>query len=380
MQVISLALIPPLRAVYQCALLYLATGLLLLASTQARASAYHIETIAGDLANPWSVAFLPDGGFLVSLRGGELLRLAADGRQQVVLTGTPETYFAGQGGYFDVVLHPDFAQDPWVYLSYAHGTSKANAPAVMRGRLRSSTLVDTEVILVASPTRDTPQHYGGRMLFLPDTTLLLTTGDGFEYREAAQDLLSELGKVLRVHDDGSIPDDNPYAGGAKASQRIWSYGHRNPQGLALAADGSIFLHEHGPRGGDELNRLGPGLNFGWPAITYGINYSGAYVSPLSALPGMEQPLHHWTPSIAPSGLAVYEGTQFPAWRGSLLLGALVNREVRRLSLGEAGELTEEVLFEELDARIRDIRVHPDGSVYVLTDGDAGALLRITATQ
>lgn len=336
---------------------------------------YELTTIVDNLDQPWSVAQLPDEGFLVSQRGGELLRISPDGATAQV-SGVPATYVAGQGGFFDVVLHPEFAANQLVYLSYAHGKPKANGTAITRGRLNGDRLEEPEQILLVEPLKDTPQHYGGRMLFLPDGTLLLTTGDGFDYREAAQDRRSEMGKVLRINDDGTLPPDNPFSD--EAARRIWTYGHRNPQGLALdPQSGTVYLHEHGPRGGDEINVLASGRNYGWPAITYGKDYSGANVSPFTAADGMEQPLLYWVPSIAPSGLARYSGDAFPQWRGDLFVGALVDREVRRVDLDNGAVVGQESLFAELDARIRDVRVGRDGYLYVLTDGKGGKLIRVT---
>jgi len=238
------------------------------------------------------------------------------------ISGVPHTYVAGQGGFFDVVLHPDFATNQTIYLSYAHGTPKANGTAITRGRLEGSVLVEAQQILLVEPLKDTPQHYGGKMLFLADGTLLVSTGDGFDYREKAQALGSELGKVLRINDDGTLPGNNPFCDGS--GQRVWTYGHRNPQGLVADSEGTVYLHEHGPRGGDEINILEPGKNYGWPAITHGVNYSGARVSPFTTAEGMEQPLVYWVPSIAPSGMAWYDGEAFPDWRGDLFVGALVD--------------------------------------------------------
>ncbi len=215
------------------------------------------------------------------------------------------------------------------------------------------------------------------MTFLDDGTLLLTTGDGFDYREHAQDLSSMLGKTIRITDDGGIPPDNPFLERPDAAPEIWTYGHRNPQGLAVDPEtGRVYQHEHGPRGGDELNLLRPGLNYGWPAITHGIDYSGAYVSPFTELPGMEQPLMYWVPSIAPSGLALYRGAVFPEWQGDLFLGALVDREVRRIDL-EAGQVAgEEALFGDLNERIRNVKAGPDGYLYIVTDSEQGRILRV----
>lgn len=336
---------------------------------------YQLTTVADSLDMPWSLVQLPDASFLVTLRGGELLRVLPDGTRTKI-SGAPATYFAGQGGFFDIVLHPNFAANNVVYLSYASGTPAANGTAITRAVLNGDSLLDAKQILLVKPLKDTPQHYGGKMLFMPDGTLLLSTGDGFEYREAAQDLSSELGKVLRINDDGSIPADNPFLNGP--GERIWSYGHRNPQGFAVnLANGDVYQHEHGPRGGDEVNLITPGKNYGWPAITYGVDYSGAHVSPFTQAPGMEQPLVVWVPSIAPSGMVWYDGGAFPQWRGSLLVGALVDQEVRRIDVKDPAMVVQEPLFSELGERIRDVRLGLDGDLYLLTDGAEGKLIRVS---
>jgi len=234
--------------------------------------------------------------------------------------------------------------------------------AIARGRLNGDVLEDVEIIFRNFTRKDTPVHYGGRMAFLPDGTLLLTTGDGFDYREAAQDIDSGLGKVLRMNDDGTPARGNPFPG----SPYVYSYGHRNPQGLAVSRSGVVWLHEHGPRGGDELNRIEPGVNYGWPAITLGVDYSGAVISPYTAWEGMAQPDHYWVPSIAPSGLAIYEADLFPDWQGDFFVGALVDQEVRRLDFTGGKVVNEEPVFSEISARIRDVRTGPGGVLYILT--------------
>jgi glucose/arabinose dehydrogenase len=347
-------------------------------TTAARGEPYRLETVAEGLHHPWSVAQLPDRSFLVTERRGRLLHVGRQGGQQP-LAGVPETYVAGQGGFFDVILHPRFADNRLVYLSYAAGGPGANATAVFRGRLTATGLADGEDILRVQPLKGTPQHYGGRLAFLPDGTLLLTTGEGFDYREAAQNPASELGKVLRIRADGSVPADNPLA--AAGARRVWTLGHRNPQGLVVDdASGVVWLHEHGPRGGDEVNRLVPGANYGWPAVTHGMDYSGATISPYRRWPGLVDPVHVWVPSIAPSGLALYRGDRFPAWRGDLFVGALVDRDVRRLDLENGAMVGEERLFGELDERIRDVRSAPDGFLYLLTDSEAGRLVRVRPAE
>jgi len=337
---------------------------------------YRLQTVAGDLDTPWSLAFLPDGSYLVTELPGRLRRIAANGQVSEPFSGVPEVYYAGQGGLFDVVLHPDFASNQLVYLSYAEGDRKDNGTAIARGRFSDTGLQDVEVLFRLQTRKDTPVHYGGRMAFLADGSLLLTSGDGFNYREAAQDVNSQLGKLLRMTDDGQPAAGNPFA----ESPYVYSYGHRNPQGLAVASDGTIWLHEHGPKGGDEVNRIEAGANYGWPAITFGLDYSGAIISPHTSWPGMAQPEHYWVPSIAPSGLAVYEGEMFPEWSGDLLIGALVNQEVRRLevSMGKTG--SEETLFPEIGARVRDVRVGPDGAIYILTNGAPGELIRVSRSN
>lgn len=333
---------------------------------------YRLLTLADDLRWPWSVARLPDDGFLITEREGRLIHLEPNGARRV-LAGTPDTIFAGQGGYFDVLLHPNFSENRLIYLSYAAGLESANATAIFRAEFVNGELRNGQQILRVTPDKTTPQHYGARMLFLEDNTLLITTGDGFEHREQAQSRNSELGKLLRIDDDGSpagLLDDEGEIG------RIWTLGHRNPQGLALdPISGSVYLHEHGPRGGDELNLIKRGKNYGWPAVTHGVDYSGAYVSPFKRAPGFEEPLWTWVPSIAPSGLAWYAGDKFPAWRNSLFIGALVNREVRRLEMRDGKIIKEEALFSELNSRIRDVRAYGD-ELYLLTDAEQGALIQV----
>jgi glucose/arabinose dehydrogenase len=334
---------------------------------------YRLETVATGLDMPWCVAFLPDGGFLVTELGGTLRRIAPDGTVGEPIAGVPEVYRASQGGLFDVLLAPDFAGSGVLYLSYAEGPPESNATAVARARLEGDALTNVEVIFRAAPRKDTPVHYGGRMAWLADGTLLLTTGDGFDYREAAQDLGSQMGKVIRMSADGSPAAGNPFA----EAPWVWSYGHRNPQGLGVASDGTVWLHEHGPKGGDEVNIIEPGVNYGWPVITYGLDYNGAYVSPFTEMEGMRQPLHVWTPSIAPSGLTVYEGALFPQWQGDLFVGALVDRDVRRLDVEDGEIVGEEVLFGEIGERIRDVATGPDGAIYILAEGEPGTLWRVT---
>lgn len=345
-----------MRNVFSSLLLTLA-----LAAAPAWAEQYNLEVWAEGLELPWSIAFLPDGGALVTELEGRVRPVSADGEVGAALAFVPPVYFAGQGGLFDVVLHPEFERNRLVFISYAEGDPGNNGTAVARARYEAGGLQDLQVIFRNFTRKDTAVHYGGRLAFLPDGTLLLTTGDGFDYREAAQDIESGLGKVMRMNTDGSPAPGNPFS----QSPWVYSYGHRNPQGLAVARDGTVWLHEHGPRGGDEVNRIEPGRNYGWPAVTHGKDYSGALISPYTEQPGMVSPAWHWTPSIAPSGLTLYEGGLFPQWRGHLLVGALVAREVRRLQVSGARVVAEDTLFSELEARVRDIRSGPRGELYIL---------------
>ncbi len=329
-------------------------------------TAYDIEVVAKDLDHPWNIAFLPNGDRLVTELGGQLRRLSHDNEMHPPITGVPPVYRASQGGLFDVLPDPDFAENQLLYLSFAAGDAKHNATTVARARLVGERLEDLTVLFSATPKKSTAVHYGGRLAWLPDATLLLTTGDGWSYREWAQQVGNHFGKTVRMTRDGA-----PVAGGPfSAAPYVWTYGHRNPQGLAVSRSGQIFLHEHGPRGGDEVNILTPGLNYGWPAISYGIDYNGAYVSPFTEAVGMQQPIHVWVPSIAPSDLMIYEGDLFPEWQGDLFVSALVNEEIRRLDWEDGAVVAEEALFAEVGARLRGVRQGPDGSIYLITDGRA----------
>ncbi|MFI4889545.1 MAG: PQQ-dependent sugar dehydrogenase [Steroidobacterales bacterium] len=342
---------------------------------------YKVTEIASGLDHPWSMAFLPDGSMLVTERAGRL-RLIKDGALLAQpIAGVPPVHTGGQAGLFDIVLHPDFARNHIVYLTYAAGTRKANGTQVARARFDGSALRDLQVIFRALPLKDTNNHYGGRLAFLPDNTFALTIGEGFEYREKAQDLASDLGKIVRLNDDGSVPQDNPFIGQASVRPEIYTWGHRNPQGLVFDAQrGLLYETEHGPRGGDELNIIVAHRNYGWPVITYGMDYSGAYVSPYTQRPGLEQPVIYWTPSIAPSGLALYRGDRFPAWNGDLFVGALAFRHLRRVHLDAHGNVVDQQeLLNNLHYRIRDVRAAPDGYLYVCTDEADGRVLRLEPT-
>lgn len=332
---------------------------------------YRLETVARGLEHPWSLAFLPGGRMLVTERVGRLRVIEADGalRRQPV-AGVPAVHVAGQAGLFEVAVAPDFASSRHLYLSYACGDTAANNTCLARGRFVGSRLEDVRTIFEAQPKKRGDAHYGGRIVFLPDGTLVLTLGDGFDYREQAQDPGNHLGTLVRLAADGSLPGDNPFDNG------VWSYGHRNVQGIVYdEASGRLIIHEHGPRGGDEINIIESGRNYGWPIATFGVDYSGASITPYEHVPGTVAPVLHWTPSIAPSGLAIYRGELFSQWRGDLLVGALVAHAVYRVRLKADTAIVQEQLFGELDERIRDVRVGPDGAVYLLTDSAGGRVLR-----
>lgn len=354
--------------------------LVLLIADIVPAHAQSVEEVARGLDHPWSLAFLPDGGFLVTERGGALRRVSQQGVISEPIFGVPDVMAQGQGGLFDVVLSPDFETSGTIFLSYVYGDIDANGTALMRARLDGMALVDGETIFRASPKRGA-HHFGGRIAFMADGTLLLTLGDGFAYRENAQNRTDHLGTIVRLNPDGSAPDDNPFVGEAGAMAEIWSFGHRNVQAILVDPDsGRVWTNEHGPRGGDEINIVEPGKNYGWPIVTDGLDYSGARISPWgldrAAEFGLVQPVHVWTPSIAPAGMTLYDGDVFPEWRGNLFVAALAGKALHRLTLDGGQVIGEDILLADLDTRIRDVRTGPDGFLYLLTDESDGRLLRL----
>ncbi|MBC7942018.1 MAG: PQQ-dependent sugar dehydrogenase [Chitinophagaceae bacterium] len=346
------------------------------------AADYRIETVANGLVHPWALAFLPDGRALVTERPGRLRVLDTDGRgghrlNPMAVAGVPAVLAQGQAGLFDVLVDPGFAGNGLIYLSYAQGTTAANHLRVLRARLDGLQLLDAKEIFASRPAKTDSQHFGGRMTLLADGTLVIGIGDGNLERTDAQRLNSHLGKVIRIGRDGSVPPDNPFIGRPGALPEIYSRGHRHPQGMVFVpALGALLSHEHGARGGDELNRVEAGANHGWPLTTDGIDYTFARITPFQTLPGITAPLLHWTPSIAPAGLTHYDGTLFPAWRGSLFVAALKERSVRRVPLAGGVPGPQEVLFTELGERMRDVRSGPDGALYLLTDNPQGRVLRV----
>ena len=342
-----------------------------------REHALRVVTLVQGLSHPWGLAFLPDGRLLVTERPGRL-RLIEGGRLRPdPVGGLPEIRQHGQGGLLDVALHPRFADNGLVYLSYAGRDRDGVGTEVLRGRLAGDRLTDVRVIFRMWPKLDTGFHFGSRLVFDREGLLYVTLGDR-GYPDRAQRLDDHVGTVVRITDDGRVPADNPFLSRGGARPEIFSYGHRNIQGAALhPVSGRVWVVEHGPQGGDEVNVLRPGVNYGWPVITYGVEYgSGAPIGEGTQKAGMAQPLWHWVPtSIAPSGAAFYRGERFPRWRGDLLVGALRERMLVRLKLDGERVLAEERLLTGI-GRIRDVRVGPDGLIYLLTDEADGRLLRL----
>ena len=340
--------------------------------------AYQVEVLQEGLEYPWSLAQLPDGSVLVTEKPGRLLHLSADFSSRHSIEGVPEVDWVGQGGLLDVALHPEYgrADNRWIYLSYSKVCATGFTTALSRYRLQGHRLEDGQMLFEAHPCGGLTWHFAGRLSFDADGYLFLAVGDRGE-RENAQELNSHWGKLIRLHADGRIPEDNPFVGDDDALPEVYSYGHRNPQGLAWNPfDGKLWLHEHGPKGGDELNRIQAGANYGWPRVTHGREYTGGIISEQTHASGIEPPVWHWTPSIAPSGFAVYDGKPFAAWRGQMLVGALKFRSVYRLRLEQDGGAHEQILPEPQGHRIRDIRVLEDGLIYLLTDDADGQLLRL----
>lgn len=333
-----------------------------------------VETVAGGLVHPWGLAFLPDGRMLVTERPGRLRIVAPDGGKSPPLSGVPRVFSQGQGGLLDVALDPDFAGNRLVYLSYAERGRGGASTAVARGRLAERGLEGTEVIFRQQPKVPGPNHFGSRLAFAPDGTLFVTTGERFKF-EPAQDLSNHLGTIIRINPDGSVPPDNPFVGRSDALPEIWSYGHRNAQGADIhPITGRLWMHEHGPRGGDEINIPEAGSNYGWPLVSWGRHYNGEDIPDPPTRPDLAPAIYQWTPVIAPSGMAFYTADLLPQWRGNLLVGGLVSRGLVRLTLDGERVTGEERI--DLGARIRAVRQGPDGAVYVLTDEDDGEILRL----
>ena len=341
-----------------------------------------VERIGPLMNSPWSIVFLPDGSMLVTEKHRGIRRIDRNGTGSGLLNGGPSNVFQHEdSGLLDIVLDPDFETNETVYVAFSEGTEEANRTAIWKGQFDGTGLSQGRVIFRVDEAKKGPGHPGGRMLFLDDKTLLLTVGDGYDYKAKAQDPTSHLGKVLRLTREGSVPLDNPFVGRKGYAPEIWTLGHRNIQGLAFDAEsGTIWSHEHGPRGGDEINKLQAGKNYGWPITTSGIDYDGTVISNRAHATGIISPTFVWAPSIAPSGLALYRGDAFPELHGRLLIGGLAARSISKVRIHpQTGLLAEEArLLGPLKERIRDIRISPQSDIYFLTDGDRGGLYRVLA--
>ena len=339
-----------------------------------------VETFVSGLEHPWGLAFLPDGRMLVTERPGRLRIVSRDGHLSPPLGGVPQVYAHGQGGLLDVALDPKFPENRLVYLSYAEpGKGGTAGTAVARGCLAENRLDSVRVIYRQEPkVSGSSNHIGSRLVFRRDGTLFITQGDRYNQRDKVQDLSNDFGKIVRINPNGTIPRDNPFVGKSGARPEIWSYGHRNVQCAALHPEtGELWTVEHGARGGDELNHPEAGKNYGWPVITYGVDYSGEKIGEGVAKPGMEQPVYFWDPVIAPSGMCFYTTDAFPQWKGSVFIGSLTPGLLVRLTLKDGRVAGEERYFYELHERIRDVRQGPDGMLYLLTDSPDGRILRLS---
>ncbi len=328
------------------------------------------ELIFSDVRIPWSMAWLPNGDMLVAERGGSLLRVR-DGELISKIEGVPEVFARGQGGLLDVVLHPDYEENGWIYISYSspEGEEQGANTSIIRAKLTGNALTDKEIIYEATPNTTRGVHYGSRIAFDSDNYLYFSIGDRGKRDVYPQDLTADAGKIYRLHDDGSIPADNPFVNQEGAVAAIFSYGHRNPQGMAIHPEtGAIWAHEHGPQGGDELNLVEAGKNYGWPVISYGINYNGTSFTDLTEKEGMEQPKTYWIPSIAPSGLTFVTSDKYPEWQGKALVGSLKFGYLVLVSF-DGDEVTKREIVLDGIGRTRDVRQGPDGYIYVAVDGD-----------
>ena len=367
----------------------LTTSLLIVTTTRGASTSFEssagpleVETVASGLVTPWSLAFLPDGRMLVTERPGRLRVVARNGQLSPPVSGVPEVWASGQGGLLDVALDKDYAGNSTIYLCYAERAGSGGRTAVARGKLDASAaprLTQTKVIFRQEGPLSSGNHFGCRFAQAADGNLFVSLGDHFGPRNEAQNLANHLGKIIRITPDGEAPADNPFVGQSGAKPEIWSYGHRNPQSLAIhPTTGKLWEIEHGPRGGDEVNIPAKGKNYGWPVIGYGVDYSGAKIHEGTHKDGMEQPIKYWVPSIAPSGMAFYTANLFPAWRGSLFTGSINGvKGLIRLSLDGEKVTGEERLLQNLNEQIRDVRQGPDGALWLLTDNAAGRILRIT---
>jgi glucose/arabinose dehydrogenase len=343
-------------------------------------SDYKFETILDNLDDAWSLVFLSEDKILFTEMPGKLKIASLSDKSIANINNIPSVQYGGQGGLSEVVLDPDFKSNNMIYFSYSAKDKNGKSTLFLSSaELVENSLINSKVIFEAKAPRRSPVHLAAKIAFLDDGTILLASGDGFDHREQAQTLDNHFGKIIRINKDGSVPSDNPFINIKNALPEIYSYGHRNMQGLVVTSSGDIYEHEHGPRGGDEMNLVEPALNYGWPAITYGVDYSGAIISPFTEKEGMEQPLLHWTPSIAPSDMIFYEGNIYPELKNSFLVTALVSKDVKKVTFKDKID-TQESLFSELDIRLRNIQASPDGIIYLLTDGPKGKLIKVLPSE
>ncbi len=334
---------------------------------------YGVDTIATNLNNPWGIAFLPDGRILVTERAGEVL-VFQDGKLLSEKIQIPDVFAQGQGGLLDIKLHPDYDKNGWIYLSYAKKGEGGGGTVIVRTKMEGNKFAALEQLFSAQPLTDAGAHFGSRIAFDGKGYMFFSSGERGT-KENAQKLSNHLGKIMRLHDDGKVPTDNPFVKTAGAKPEIWSYGHRNPQGLVYDLDTeTLWNHEHGPRGGDELNKVEKGKNYGWPVITYGINYDSTIITDKTEMVGMEQPVTYWVPSIAPCGMAQVKGDKYTGWKNSLLIGALSHQLVARVEVADGKYVKQEKLLDKM-ARVRAVVESPDGFIYVATEGP-GMLLKI----
>lgn len=346
-----------------------------------------LTEVATGLEFPWGMALLPSGDMLVTEREGRLRILRGGELDLEPITGTPDdVYVDRQGGYLDIITDPDFSDNRLIYMSYSQGTREDNRTAVIRARLNeaATALENVEEIFASNvPGKQGGAHFGSRLQFLDDGTLLVTLGDGFRWMEESQTPENHFGTIVRINPDGSVPDGNPFADRGGAAAKVWTYGHRNVQGIAYDAERDIvYAHEHGPKGGDELNIIEPGTNYGWPEITYGVNYDGTIITTETAKEGMAQPEVKWVPSIAPSGMVLYSGDVYPGWQGDLFLGAMNGPEGQklvRIDLDDAGQVAgKEDLLADQRIAFRDVTVGADGKLYLATADLDGRIFRLDA--
>lgn len=347
--------------------------------TESEKQKFGIDTITAELTNPWGIAFLPDGRILITERAGEI-RIVKDGKLQTEKIGNVPAVFAnGQGGLLDIKLHPDFASNGWIYLTYAKPGEGGGGTVVARAKLEGNNLTNLEELFTALPLLGSGAHFGSRIVFDGKGYIFFSSGERGT-KENAQDLTNHLGKILRLHEDGKVPTDNPFVNTAGAKPEIWSYGHRNPQGLVYdKATETLWDVEHGPMGGDELNRVEKGKNYGWPVITYGMNYDSTVITDITEKEGMEQPVFFWKPSIATCGLVLVTSDKYPEWKGNLLVGALAKQHVARVELDAQGKFVKQEKLLENIGRVRAVEQSPDGYLYVATE-TPGMLLKLVPVK